>query len=73
MNVINRVLNLKNFKDSIYYKLVFILWTLLHSLTFGQYITGYFSLPIILWGGVLVLKNIFDKRGYINKVTQFSI
>lgn len=56
MNVINRVLNLKNFKDSIYYKLVFILWTLLHSLTFGQYITGYFSLPIILWGGVLVLK-----------------
>lgn len=73
MNIINRILNLKIFRDSIYYKLVFILWTLLHSLTFGQYITGYFSLPIILWGGILVLKNVSEKRGYINKVTQFSM
>ena len=71
MDIINRIFNLGIFRDSIYYKIVFVLWTLLHSLTLGQYITGYFSMPIIVWGGVLVLRNILAKKLYVNKIILF--
>ena len=71
MKVISSIMDLKIFRDSIYYKIIFVIWALLHALTLGQYITGYFSIPIIVWGGILVLKNIFNKKSYINKATQF--
>ncbi len=71
MKVISSIMDLKIFRDSIYYKIIFVIWALLHALTLGQYITGYFSIPIIAWGGILVLKNIFNKKSYINKATQF--
>ena len=38
MDSINKLFKLNIFKDSIYYKVVFIIWTLIHLLTFGQYI-----------------------------------
>ncbi len=68
MDSINRLFKLNIFKDSIYYKVVFIIWTLIHLLTFGQYITGYFSIIITIWGMILLIKNFLDKRIYDNKV-----
>ena len=68
MNFINAIFKLDIFKNSIYYKVVFIIWTLIHLLTFGQYITGYFSIIITIWGIVLLAKNLLDKKTYNNKV-----
>ena len=65
--------NLKIFKDSIYFKVIFLVWTLIYTLTKGQHIAGYFSLPLIAWGGILVLRNIFSKKNNMNKVTIVSI
>lgn len=68
MNLINKLFKLNIFRDSIYYKVVFIIWTLIHLLTFGQYITGYFSIIITIWGMILLAKNLLDKKTYEDKV-----
>lgn len=68
MDSINKLFKLNIFKDSIYYKVVFIIWTLIHLLTFGQYITGYFSIIITIWGMILLIKNLLDKKTYEDKV-----
>ena len=59
MEIISRVFDFKLLKDSLYFKITFMLWALAHSTSFGQRYTGYFSLIFILWGALLVVRNVF--------------
>ncbi|MDV4152777.1 O-antigen ligase family protein [Clostridium sp. AL.422] len=71
MELIEKMFKIKLLDDSVYFKITFVLWTLVHSLSLGQYITSYASPIIILWGGLLVIKKLlfegkgFPKRYYI--------
>jgi len=68
MDVINKIFRFKLLEDSVYFKVVFLLWALLHSLSLGQYVTSYASPIITLWGGLLVIKTLFiDKIILSNK------
>lgn len=68
MNLIEKFFKIKLLNDSVYFKITFILWALMHYLTLGQYITSYASPIIILWGGLLILKNLFiDKTQFPKK------
>ncbi|MEG1311765.1 MAG: O-antigen ligase family protein [Romboutsia sp.] len=62
MDKINKIFKLKVLDDSVYFKITFLLWGLVHSVTLGQYVTSYASPIIILWGGLLVIKTIFIDR-----------
>lgn len=62
MNTVEKFFKIGLLDDSIYFKITFILWTLVHSLSLGQYVTSYASPIIILWGGLLVLKKLLFER-----------
>lgn len=62
MDKINKVFKAKILDDSVYFKVTFLLWALIHSLSLGQYVTSYASPIIILWGGLLVIKIILIDR-----------
>lgn len=68
MNAVEKFFKIKLLDDSVYFKITFILWALVHSLSLGQYITSYASPIIILWGGLLVLKKLlFEGRNFPKK------
>lgn len=78
MRVVHKIFENKLLDNSIYFKIVFILWALVHSVSVGQHVTGYFSPIMILWGGLLVVRNIFIKKidfkkGYVIAATAFSV
>lgn len=62
MNIINKLYNIKILNNNIYYKVIFLLWALSHSVSFAQYYTPYLSPLLILWGGMLVLRSLFIDR-----------
>lgn len=70
MSFLKTFSNFRVINNSIYLKITFILWSLIHSITLGQYITSYMSPLLIVWGGLIVIKNIFvdklifDKKYY---------
>ena len=71
MNTVEKFFKIRLLDDSVYFKITFILWALVHSLSLGQYITSYASPIIIVWGGLVVLKKLlfegknFPKKYYI--------
>ncbi len=67
MDIVKRIYNYKLLRDSIYFKITFMLWALIHSLSFGAYVTSYFSPIIIVWGMLLLAKNIMSKNMIIKK------
>lgn len=68
MNVVEKVFKIRLLDDSVYFKAVFLLWALVHSISLGQYITSYASPIMILWGGLLVIKKLFvDKIKFPKK------
>jgi len=67
MNIINNVYKSKLLSDSVYYKIVFMTWALVHTLSFGPRITGYFSPIILLWGLLILFKNLVLERKNIKK------
>lgn len=62
MDIIQKVFKIRVLDDSVYFKITFILWGLVHSLALGQYVTSYASPIILLWGGLLVIKSLFIDR-----------
>lgn len=73
MTLVNKFFKLKFLDDSVYFKITFILWTLVHSLSLGQYITSYASPIIILWGGLLVIKKIIIEKMRFSKLYYILI
>lgn len=70
MNIIKNMFKMKILDDDVYFKVVFLLWSLVHYLGLGQYVTSYLSPLILLWGGLLVIKVIFfDKISFSKKYT----
>ena len=67
MDIIKNIYNYKLLKDSIYFKITFMLWALIHSLGSGGHITGYFSPIFIIWGLLLLAKNLISKDMLIKK------
>lgn len=68
MEKINKIFKIKILDDSVYFKVTFLLWALIHSLSLGQYVTSYASPIIIVWGGLLVIKIILiDRMNLSNK------
>lgn len=68
MDLIDKIFRFKLLEDSVYFKVVFLLWTLIHALSLGQYISSYGSPIMIVWGGLLVIKTLFiDKVWLSNK------
>ena len=71
MSFLKTFFNFRFINNSMYLKIAFILWSLIHSITLGQYITSYISPLLIVWGGLIVIKNIFidkprfDKKYYL--------
>ncbi len=68
MDLLNKVYSFKLLSDSLYYKLAFVLWALIHNTTIGQYFTSYFSIIFIAWGLLLVLKQLFSNKAYLSKL-----
>jgi O-antigen ligase len=68
MNQIQKVFKIRILNDDVYFKVVFLLWSLVHYLGLGQYYTSYLSPIILLWGSLLIIKNIFvDKVRFSKK------
>ena len=67
------IFQFKIFKDSIHYKIVFLIWALIDTLTVGQKITKYFSTVLIIWGVILIIQNIINNTRKINRVTLVAI
>lgn len=62
MSFIEGLYKNKLLSDDIYFKLTFIFIMIFHNLTIGQYFTGYFSIILIIWGALLVFRNIVLKK-----------
>ena len=62
MDIINKIYRFRLLSDSIYFKIVFMVWALIHTLSFGPRITGYFSPIILLWGALLLFRNFILKN-----------
>lgn len=71
MNIIQKFFKMRILDDSVYFKIIFLLWALVHYLGLGQYITSYASPVILLWGGLLIIKNIFIDR--VNFSMKYTI
>lgn len=68
MNSIQKMFKIKMLDDDVYFKIIFLLWSLVHYLGVGQYFTSYLSPLILLWGGLLIIKVMFvDKKNFHNK------
>lgn len=70
MELVNKVFDIKLLKDSIYFKVVFCIWTLIHLFAFAQPYTGYLSIIMIAWGGLLLIKNLFIDKAEIPKLLK---
>ena len=73
MDKIKKIYNCRLLKDSIYFKIIFVFWALIHSLSFGAYITSYFSPIIIIWGLLLLLKNVLFEDLLIKKSYMYIL
>ena len=71
MNLVNKVFDIRVLKDSIYFKVVFCIWTLIHLFAFAQPYTGYLSLIMIAWGCLLVVKNLLIDKSEIPKLLKY--
>lgn len=70
MELVNKVFDIKLLKDSIYFKVVFCIWTLIHLFAFAQPYTGYLSVVMIAWGGLLLIKNLLIDKVEIPKLLK---
>lgn len=61
MESIKKIFKFRLLDNTLYFKIIFTLWALLHSVSFGQHITPYFSIILIGWGGLLVIRTLFLK------------
>ena len=73
MNKIKDIYNIGILRDSVYFKIFFLLWALVHNFSFGQRYTGYLSPIVLLWGGILLIRNIFNDKARISKILMYLI
>ncbi|SCK03886.1 Lipid A core-O-antigen ligase and related enzymes [uncultured Clostridium sp.] len=73
MNKIKDIYNIGILRDSVYFKIFFLLWALVHNFSFGQRYTGYLSPIVLLWGGILLIRNIFNYKARISKILMYLI
>ncbi|MBM6861869.1 hypothetical protein H9X78_15605, partial [Clostridium saudiense] len=73
MNKIMSIYNLRILSDSIYFKIFFLLWALVHNFTFGQRYTGYLSPVILFWGGLLLIRNLLIKKAKVPNILMYLI
>lgn len=71
MDIIKNIYKFKLLSDSFYFKVVFMIWALIHTFSFGSYFTGYFSPIIILWGILLLFRNFVLEEKSIKKSYMF--
>lgn len=73
MNKISRIYNIGILRDSVYFKIFFLLWALVHNFSFGQRYTGYLSPIVLLWGGLLLIRNFFIDKAKVSKILMYLI
>lgn len=73
MNRINSVFKVGILRDSVYFKIFFLLWALVHNFTVGQRYTGYLSPIVLLWGMLLLIRNLFIERAKVPKGLMYLI
>lgn len=73
MNKIKDIYNIGILRDSVYFKIFFLLWALVHNFSFGQRYTGHLSPIVLLWGGILLIRNIFNDKARISKILMYLI
>ena len=67
MNMIKNIYKFRLLSDSFYFKVVFMIWALIHSFSFGSYVTGYISPIMILWGALLLFRNFVLEKKSVKK------
>lgn len=73
VDIINNMYKSKLLSDSVYYKIVFMIWALVHTLSFGPRITGYLSPVILLWGALILFRNLVLKKNIVRKSYLYII
>ena len=73
VDIINNIYKSKLLNDSVYYKIVFMIWALVHTLSFGPRITGYLSPIILLWGVLILFRNLVLKKNILRKSYLYII
>ena len=70
---INRVFQMKIIKDSIYFKVVFCIWQLVHLIAMAQPYTGVVAPIIIIWGMLILIKNVIIDKNLIDKRVRYLL
>ena len=73
MNKVRNIFNIGILRDSVYFKIFFLLWALVHNFSFGQRYTGYLSPVILLWGGLLLIRNLFIEKANVPNILMYLI
>lgn len=73
MNRINSIFKIGILRDSVYFKIFFLLWALVHNLTVGQRYTSYLSPIVLIWGMLLLIRNLFIEKAKVPKLLMYLI
>lgn len=73
VDIINNIYKSKLLSDSVYYKIVFMIWALVHTLSFGPRVTGYLSPIILLWGLLILFRNLVLKKNIVKRSYLYII
>lgn len=70
---IKKVFEMKLIKDSIYFKVVFCVWQLIHLIAAAQLYTGKVAPIIIVWGLLILIKNVFIDKNLGEKRYRYCL
>lgn len=70
---VKKVFEMKLIKNSIYFKVVFCVWQLVHLIAMAQPYTGMLATVIIIWGMLILVKNIIIDKNLIDKTIRYFI
>lgn len=73
MDSINKLFQMKFIKDSIYFKVVFCIWQLVHLIAMAQPYTGVVAPIIIIWGMLILIKNVIIDKNLLDKRVRYLI
>lgn len=73
MNRINSIFKIGVLRDSVYFKIFFLLWALVHNFTVGQRYTSYLSPIVLIWGMLLLIRNFFIEKAKVSKILMYLI
>lgn len=73
MDKVKKIYDVGVLRDSNYYKIVFLLWALFHNLSFGARYSGYLSYLMIIWGGLLLIRNVLIEKPKVPKILMYLI